>query len=163
MQAQTLYQTNLNNFAGSLANYKTCFDNNNVNLALLQIRSMPIGTGLLSPATLLLKRLIQALLPHIKRKPIKFNVDDKSCEVLKLQQDKYLRGNDTFKDSISFMNGCFSFCLTSFILDIFSKTEQYFFLLDKLLPDSVMASSRSEENVVLNNFQHKGVSVLEIV
>ena len=48
----------------------------------------------------------------------------------------------------------------SFILDIFSKTEQYFLLLDKLLPDSVMASSRSEENVVLNNFQHKGVSML---
>ena len=47
-----------------------------------------------------------------------------------------------------------------FILNIFSKTEQYFLLLDKLLPDSVMASSRSEENVVLNNFQHKGVSVL---
>ena len=47
-----------------------------------------------------------------------------------------------------------------FILDIFSKTEQYSLLLDKLLPDSVMASSRSEENVVLNNFQHKGVSVL---
>ena len=54
-----------------------------------------------------------------------------------------------------YMNGCFSFCLTSFIFDIFSKTEQYFLLLDKLLPDSVMASSRSEENVVLNNFQHK--------
>ena len=46
------------------------------------------------------------------------------------------------------------------ILDIFSKTEQYFLLLNKLLPDSVMASSRSEENVVLNNFQHKSVSVL---
>ena len=42
-----------------------------------------------------------------------------------------------------------------YILGIFSKTEQYFLLLDKLLPDSVMASSRSEENVVLNNFQHK--------
>ena len=41
------------------------------------------------------------------------------------------------------------------IFDIFSKTEQYLLLLDKLLPDSVMASSRSEENVVLNNFQHK--------
>ena len=53
------------------------------------------------------------------------------------------------------MNGCFSFCLTSCIPNIFSKTEQYFLLLDKLLPDSVMASSRSEENVVLNNFQHK--------
>ena len=38
--------------------------------------------------------------------------------------------------------------------------EQYFLLLDKLLPDSVMASSRSEENVVLNNFQHKDVAVL---
>ena len=55
------------------------------------------------------------------------------------------------------MNGCFSFCLTSLIFDIFSKTEQYFLLLDKLSPDSVMASSRSEENVVLNNFQHKKV------
>ena len=59
------------------------------------------------------------------------------------------------KHKTSYMNGCFSFCLTSFILDIFSKTEQYFLLLDKLSPDSVMASSRSEENVVLNNFQHK--------
>ena len=31
-----------------------------------------------------------------------------------------------------------------YLLGIFSKTEQYFLLLDKLLPDSVMASSRSE-------------------
>ena len=46
------------------------------------------------------------------------------------------------------MNGYFSFCLTSFILVIFSKTEQNFLLLDKLSPDSVMASPRSEENVV---------------
>ena len=63
-----------------------------------------------------------------------------------------------FKQSSKYkcnMNGCFSFCLTSCIPNIFSKTEQYFLLLDKLLPDSVMASSRSEENVVLNNFQHK--------
>ena len=58
------------------------------------------------------------------------------------------------------MSGCFSFCLLSYILGIFSKTEQYFLLLDKLLPDSVMASSRPEENVVLNNFQHKRLSVL---
>ena len=50
------------------------------------------------------------------------------------------------------MSGCFSFCLVSYILGIFSKTEQYVLLLDKLSPDSVMASSRSEENV-LNNFQ----------
>ena len=58
-------------------------------------------------------------------------------------------------DLNSFVNGCFLFCLTSYIPNIFSKTEQYFLLLHKLLPDSVMASSRSEENVVLNNFQHK--------
>ena len=56
---------------------------------------------------------------------------------------------------VKFMSGCFSFWLLSYILGIFSKTEQYFLQLDKLLPDSVMASSRSEENVVLNNFQHK--------
>ena len=43
------------------------------------------------------------------------------------------------------MNGCFSFCLTPYIPNVFSKTEQYFLLLDKLSPDSVMASSRSEE------------------
>ena len=61
----------------------------------------------------------------------------------------------SFKKYILNMSGCFSFCLLSYILGIFSKTEQYFLLLDKLLPDSVMASSRPEENVVLNNFQHK--------
>ena len=46
---------------------------------------------------------------------------------------------------------------TFYIYLIFSpKQNDIFLLLDKLLPDSVMASSRSEENVVLNNFQHKG-------
>ena len=40
-----------------------CFDNiNDVNFALLHIRSMPIGVGLPSPATLLLNRPIRALL-----------------------------------------------------------------------------------------------------
>ena len=53
---------------------------------------------------------------------------------------------------IHHMNGCFSLCLTSFIFDIFSKTEQYFLLLDKLLPDSVMASSRSEENILSDRY-----------
>ena len=41
---------------------------------------------------------------------------------------------------------------------IFSpKQNNIFCCYDKLSPDSVMASSRSEENVVLNNFQHKKV------
>ena len=47
-----------------------------------------------------------------------------------------------------------------YILGIFSKTDQYFLLLDKLLPDSVMASSRSEVNVVYTISNTKGVSVL---
>ena len=40
-------------------------------------------------------------------------------------------------------------------LEFSLKQNNIFLLLDKLSPDSVMASSRSEENVVLNNFQHK--------
>ena len=43
---------------------KMYFDNNDdVNLALLQMRSTPIAAGLPSPATLLFNRPIRALLP----------------------------------------------------------------------------------------------------
>ena len=48
--------------------HQKCLDNkSNVNLALLQIGSMPIGAGLPSPATLLFNRPISALLPQINR------------------------------------------------------------------------------------------------
>ena len=47
---------------------KICFDNSNgVNLALFQIRSMPIGAVLPSPATPLFKRPIRAVLPQINK------------------------------------------------------------------------------------------------
>ena len=52
---------------------KNSSDNNKgANLALLQIRLKPIGAGLPSPATLLFKRPIRALLPQINREPIDF-------------------------------------------------------------------------------------------
>ena len=47
---------------------KKGFDNNNdVNLALLQIRSMPKGPGLPSPVMLLLNRPIRGLLHQMNR------------------------------------------------------------------------------------------------
>ena len=48
-----------------------CFDTNNDDiLTLLQIRSIPIGTGLLSPAMLLFNRPIRGLLPPMNGEPI---------------------------------------------------------------------------------------------
>ena len=80
-------------------------NNDDVNLALLQIRSTPIGTGLPSPATLLFNTLIRALLPQMNRDKINFNNDDEHYEVLKTCQEKYIKGNYTCKDTCSFPLG----------------------------------------------------------
>ena len=46
-----------------------CFDDNgDINLAMLQMRSTPVGAGLPSPATLLFNRPIRDLLPKMNRK-----------------------------------------------------------------------------------------------
>ena len=58
------------------------------------MRLTPIGTGLLSLATLLFNRPIRALLCQMNREPININADDKHYEVLKACQDKYIKGND---------------------------------------------------------------------
>ena len=63
---------------------------------------MPIGTGLPSPATLLFNKPITALLPQMNREPININADDEHYEALKSCQDKYLKGNDTHKNLLSF-------------------------------------------------------------
>ena len=61
-----------------------CFDNNNeVNHALLQIRSMPIGVGPPSPTTLLLNRPFRVLLSQNNREPINFSADNENYEALK--------------------------------------------------------------------------------
>ena len=51
---------------------------------------MSIGTGLPSPATLLVSRPIRALLPQVNRELINYIRDNKNYEALKLCQDKYL-------------------------------------------------------------------------
>ena len=63
--------------------YLICLDVNvGVNLALLQMRSTPIGAGVTSQ----FNRPIRVLLPWMNRAPISFNY-----------QDKYFKGNDTGK------------------------------------------------------------------
>ena len=121
MQIQTLWQANLgyrpgNNFLGPSPEqwtfggmhkicqryHQTCFDNNSdVNCSLLQIKFMPIGTGLPRPAILLFNRLKRALLSQINSKSINYNADDENYEAFILQQGKYLKNSDTHRDSIS--------------------------------------------------------------
>ena len=61
-----------------------------VNPALLQIQSVPIGAGLPSPASLLFSRPIRGLLPQMYREPTTINTDDAYYEALKIHQNKYL-------------------------------------------------------------------------
>ena len=79
------------------AHYQKCPDNNDdVNLALLQVRSTSIGTGLPCLATLLFNRPMRVLLPQMNREQINFNADDKHYDTLKTCQDKYIRGSDAW-------------------------------------------------------------------
>ena len=85
---------------------KKYLDNkDDVNLALLQMRSTPIGTELPIPATLLINRPIRAFLLQINREPFNFDADREHYEALKTFQDKYIKGNVTHKDSFSFYIG----------------------------------------------------------
>ena len=65
----------------------------------------PIGPGLPVPATLFFNQPIRALLPQINREPININTEGEHYEALKAHQDKYLKGSDTHKDSLSFPIG----------------------------------------------------------
>ena len=82
---------------------KKCIDtNNDVILALLQIRLMPIGAGLSSPAMLLFIRPIRGLLPQMNREPININNNDACYEALTAHQSKYIKDKDIHKDSFYF-------------------------------------------------------------
>ena len=76
--------------------------NIDVNFALLQTRST-LGTGIPSPAMLLLNRSIRALWPQIGREPININKDAEYNEALKARQETYTKNNDTCKASIFFL------------------------------------------------------------
>ena len=73
-----------------------------MNLALLQISSTPISSGLPSPVTLLFNRTIGGLLTQMNKDPMIINNDEHQYEALKAHQDKYIKENDTSKDSLSF-------------------------------------------------------------
>ena len=76
---------------------KKCFDNNtDVNLALIQIRSMPVGPGLLSPATLLFNRPMRGLVPSTSRMLINIDYDEDNYHKLKAEQNEASKNNDTF-------------------------------------------------------------------
>ena len=86
-----------------------CIQNNNdVNFALLQIRSLPIGAGIPSPATLLFYRPIRALLPQIGREPI--NISDAYYKALKSKHKPYIKKNDTCKNSYLIFHRIYSNC-----------------------------------------------------
>ena len=76
-----------------------------MNLALLQIRPTPIGAGLHSPLTLLFNKPVRGLLPHMNREPINISNNDVQYQALKARQDKYIKNNDTCKDSLYFPIG----------------------------------------------------------
>ena len=82
-----------------------CLDNNDVNVAFLQMRSVPIGAVLPSPVTQLFNRPIRTLLPQTNRKPVNFNVDSEYNKALKTFQDKFIGGIDTHEDSFSYPVG----------------------------------------------------------
>ena len=49
---------------------------NDVHRALLQTRTMPLGQGLPSPATLLFNHLVRGIMPVINRLPLHTDNDD---------------------------------------------------------------------------------------
>ena len=69
-----------------------CFDTkSDPHIALLQIRSTPLGLGLPSPTTLLFNHPIRGIMPIINRPPIDLNNDDEHYEALVKRQMKMIR------------------------------------------------------------------------
>ena len=79
--------------------------NNVVSLLLLQVWSLPTGAGIPSPATQFFNTPIRGLLLQMNRDPIRINNNDAQYGAHKACQDKYVKGNDTCKDSLSFCIG----------------------------------------------------------
>ena len=71
-------------------------DNNyDVNVDLLQMRSIAVRSELPSPAILLFNGPIRPLLPKMNREPTTFNSESEHYEALRTCQDKYVKGSDT--------------------------------------------------------------------
>ena len=60
-----------------------CIDTrSDIHIALLQIRSTPLGSGLPNPAMLLFNHQIMGIVPIVNRPPINSNNDDENFEAL---------------------------------------------------------------------------------
>ena len=75
---------------------KKCGDTkSDIHLALLQVRMMPLGPGLPSPATLLFNCSARGIMPIINRLPIGIDNDDEHHLVLVKRQTKNDKKYDT--------------------------------------------------------------------
>ena len=66
-------------------------------MAMLQIRTTPLGQGLPSPAMLLFNCPVRDIMPVMDRPPINVDNDDKHHQTLMHRQGKNDQGNDTSK------------------------------------------------------------------
>ena len=69
---------------------KFSYINSNTHIALLQIRTMPLGPGLPSPATLLFNFPTRGIMPLVNRLPISLNNDDEHYQALVKRQTKMI-------------------------------------------------------------------------
>ena len=81
--------------------------NEDIHVALLQIRSTPLEPGLLSPATLLFSHPMQGIMPIIKRLPINLDNDDECYEVSIKRQAKNDKKYDTARNYDLFLNSIY--------------------------------------------------------
>ena len=88
---------------------KKCLDTNQINLALLQIWSTPVGTGLPSPVTMLLNRQMWGLLLQMNGEAINVDNDTVHYEALEAQQKKYNKDFDPQKIPFFFFFFCRSY------------------------------------------------------
>ena len=87
-------------------NAQKCIDTNtNTHIALLQIRSTPLGQGLPSPATLLFNHPIKGIMPILNRPPVHTNNNDDHYETLVERQAKADKYYDTLRNYNSIQMG----------------------------------------------------------
>ena len=67
-------------------------------LALIQIRTTPLGPGLPSPAAILFNRPTKGALLKINRSLIFYSYDEDHYNMLKAKHDKVIQNSDTFKE-----------------------------------------------------------------
>ena len=81
---------------------KKCVDSSShIHIALLQIRSTPLGQGLPSPVTLLFNCLVRGIMPRINRLLINTDSDDEHHTVLVNRHHRNEQDIDTSKNFVS--------------------------------------------------------------